>query len=150
MIPGHRKKRKGCARWGRAQAGEGEKREHLVSDRRPADAAADAALLSGAPGVGRIAWLMNSGCTRYSCLEHDPFLVKIPEVPLIGESLPLAPLVSRRESAGPLHAPERCPVFSCEPLDLPVRVRHKTRDFSSHRTSINDYYAAFAPSVLIS
>jgi len=36
---------------GPSQAGEGEKREHLVSDRRPADAAADAALLSGAPGV---------------------------------------------------------------------------------------------------
>src|SRR2546425_12578520 len=75
---------------GPSQAGEGEKREHLVSARRPADAAADAALLSGAPGVGRIAWLMNRGCTRYSCLEHDPFLVKIPEVPLIGESPPLA------------------------------------------------------------
>src|SRR5437870_6400327 len=89
---------------GPSQAGEGEKREHLVSDRRPADAAADAALLSGAPGVGRIAWLMNRGCARYSCLEHDPFLVKISEVSLIGESPPLAPLVARRESAGPLHA----------------------------------------------
>src|SRR2546425_12866655 len=134
---------------GPSQAGEGEKREHLVSARRPADAAADAALLSGAPGVGRIAWLMNRGCARYSCLEHDPFLVKIPEVSLIGESPPLAPLVARRESAGPLHAPARCPVFSSEPLDLPVLVRHKSLDFSSHRTSINDYFAAFAPSVLL-
>jgi len=67
MIPGHRKKGK---------------------DRRPADAAAEAALLSGAPGVGRITRLMNRGCARYSCLEHDPFLVKIPEVPLTGSMGP--------------------------------------------------------------
>src|SRR2546428_1135507 len=104
---------------GPSQAGEGAKREHLVSDRRPADAAADAALLSGAPGVGRIAWLMNRGCTRYSCLEHDPFLVKIPEVPLIGESPPLAPLVVRRESAGPLHRRRGVQFFPANLLTFP-------------------------------
>jgi len=45
-----------------------------------------------------------------------------------------------------------CPCFSANLLTLPSSFRHKARAFPSQRieqTSIHDYFAAFAPSVLL-